>query len=189
MELRSLIGCVNNQSEAAKVQCAIFPCEYRQLNRSLVRWRVWFTGWPKKVLSFVFHPKIVFYNFFPYFSGGVDSRPGRFFWHQYGSKLTLYFAGADKNHQGVLCRKISSSDTEAMQEIFGRKNVPDGRTIQRLVAKFRKTDACSISELSGRCSQSRDRSSFGIIPENIQNFPENQHAVFHKKMASQEHQF
>ena len=42
----------------------------------------------------------------------------------------------------------------------------------------------------------RDRSSFGIIPENIQNlrerhedFPENQHAVFHKKMAFQEHQF
>ena len=79
---------------------------------------------------------------------------------------------------------------------FGRNNVPDGRTIQRLVAKFRKTDACSISELRGRCSQSRDRSSFGIIPENIQNlperhedFPENQHAVFHKKMAFQEHQF
>ena len=79
---------------------------------------------------------------------------------------------------------------------FGRNNVPDGRTIQRLVAKFRKTDACSISELRGRCSQSRDRSSFGIIPENIQNlperhedFPENQHAVFHKKMAFRKHQF
>ena len=146
-------------------------------------------GGPKKCSILFFIPKLCFTIFFPYFSGGVDSRPGRFFWHQYGSKLTLYFAGADKNHQGVLCRKISSSDTAAVQEIFGRKNVPDGRTIQRLVAKFWKTDACSISELSGRCSQSRDRSSFGIILENIQNFPENQHAVFHKKMASQEHQF
>ena len=33
----------------------------------------------KKALYFVFHPKVVFYNFFPYFSGGGDSRPGRFF--------------------------------------------------------------------------------------------------------------
>ena len=76
------------------------------------------TAWSKKVPCFVFHPKVVFYNFFPYFSGGVDSRPGRFFWHQYGSKWTLYYAAADKNHRGVLCRKISSSDTAAMQERF-----------------------------------------------------------------------
>ena len=37
------------------------------------------TGLSKKAPYFVFHPKVVFYNFFPYFSGGVDSRPGRFF--------------------------------------------------------------------------------------------------------------
>ena len=36
-------------------------------------------GGPKKVPYFVFHPKVVFYNYFPYFSDGVDSRPGRFF--------------------------------------------------------------------------------------------------------------
>ena len=34
---------------------------------------------PKKASYFVVHPKVVFYNFFPYFSGGVDSRSKRFF--------------------------------------------------------------------------------------------------------------
>ena len=34
---------------------------------------------PKKASYFVFHPKVVFYNFFPYFSSGVDSRSKRFF--------------------------------------------------------------------------------------------------------------
>ena len=33
----------------------------------------------EKAPWFVFHPKVVFHNFFPYFSGGVDSMPGRFF--------------------------------------------------------------------------------------------------------------
>ena len=128
----------------------------------------------KKRPILFFIPKLCFTIFFPYFSGGVDSRPGRFFWHQYGSKLTLYFAGADKNHQGVLCRKISSSDTAAVQEIFGRKNVPDGRTIQRLVAKFRKTGSVADAH------KDRDRSSFGIIPENIQNLRE-RHEDFPRK--------
>ena len=36
-------------------------------------------GGPKKAPYLVFHTKVVFYIFFPYFSGGVDSRPGRFF--------------------------------------------------------------------------------------------------------------
>ena len=36
-------------------------------------------GGPKKAPYFFFHPKVVFYNFFPYYSGGVDSRPGRLF--------------------------------------------------------------------------------------------------------------
>ena len=76
------------------------------------------TGWSKKAPYFVFHPKVLLYNFFRYFSGGVDSSPGRFFWHQYGSNWTIYYAAADKNHRGVLCHKISSSDTVAMQERF-----------------------------------------------------------------------
>ena len=36
-------------------------------------------GGPKKATYFVFHPKVVFYISFPYFSGGVGSTPGRFF--------------------------------------------------------------------------------------------------------------
>ena len=36
-------------------------------------------GNPKYAPYFVFHPKVVFYNFVPYYSAGVDSRPGRFF--------------------------------------------------------------------------------------------------------------
>ena len=36
-------------------------------------------GGPEKAPWFVFHPKVVFHNFFPYFSVGVDSMPGRFF--------------------------------------------------------------------------------------------------------------
>ena len=149
----------------------------------------------KKHPILFFIPKLCFTIFFPYFSGGVDSRPGRFFWHQYGSKWTLYYAAADKNHRGVLCRKISSSDTAAMQERFWQEQCTwwkDNSTFDGQISE----DRCSISELSGRCSQSRDRSSFGIIPENIQNlreryedFPENQHAVFHKKMAFRKHQF
>ena len=46
---------------------------------------------------------------------------------------------------------------------FGRNSVPDGTTIQRLVVKFWKTE--SVADVH----KGRDRSSFGIIPENIQN--------------------
>ena len=74
-----------------------------------------------KALYFVFHPKVVLYNFFPYFSSGVDSRPGRFFRNQYGSTWTIYYAPVYKNHRGVLCHKISSSDTAAVQERFWQK--------------------------------------------------------------------
>ena len=35
-------------------------------------------GGPKKAPCFVFHPKVVLQFFFTYFSGDVDSRPGRF---------------------------------------------------------------------------------------------------------------
>ena len=63
----------------------------------------------------------MFYNFFPYFSGGVHSRPRRFFWQQYGSNWTLHYAAADKNHRGILCHKISCSDITAMQERFRKE--------------------------------------------------------------------
>ena len=76
------------------------------------------TGWFKKSALFCFLSQSCVLQFFPYFSGGVESRPGSFFWHQYGSNWTLYYAAAHKNHRGVLCHKISSSDTTAMQEIF-----------------------------------------------------------------------
>ena len=115
-------------------------------------------GGPKKGPYFVFHPKVVFYNFFPYFSGGVDSRPGRFFWHQYGSKWTVCYAGVDKNHRGVLWRKISSSDTAAIQERFWQEQCTwwkDNSTFGGQISKDRK------------CGKGRDCSSFGIMPENI----------------------
>ena len=60
---------------------------------------------------------------------------------------------------------------------FGRNNLHDERTIQRLVVKFRKTGSVADAH------KDRDRSSFGIIS------PENQHALFHKKLAFREHQF
>ena len=72
----------------------------------------------QKSSLFSFSSQSCVLHFFPHFSGRVDSRHGRFFWHQYGSNWTIYYAAADKNHRGVLCRKISSSDTAAMQERF-----------------------------------------------------------------------
>ena len=158
------------------------------------------TGWPKKkrpILLFI--PKLCCTIFFPYFSGGVNNRPGRLFWHQYGSKWTLYYAAADKIIETYFAAKSvlknsknlpKNSDTAAMQEYFGRNNVPDGRAIQRLVAKFRKTGSVADAH------KGLDRLSFSIIPENIHNlrkrhedFPENQYTFFHKKLAFQEDQF
>ena len=48
-----------------------------------------------------------------------------------------------------------------MQERFWQ--VPDVRTIQRLVAKLQKTGSVAYAQ------KGRDRSSFGIILENIHN--------------------
>ena len=105
------------------------------------------TGWPKKALYFVFHPKVVFYNFFPYFSGGVDSRPGRFdtnmdptghYTMQQGIKIIgAYFTAKSVLLTQRQCRKD-----------FGRNNVPDRRTIQRLKAKFRELG--SVKDLPQR---------------------------------------
>ena len=49
---------------------------------------------------------------------------------QHRMKIIMYFAAKSVLLTQRQCRKD-----------FGRNNVPDGRTIQRLVAKFRKTDA------------------------------------------------
>ena len=79
---------------------------------------MYIAGWSKKVPCFVFLSQSCVLQFFLYFSGGVNSRPGRCFWNQYGSIWKLYYAAAEKNHRGVLCRKITSSDTAAMQKRF-----------------------------------------------------------------------
>ena len=57
---------------------------------------------------------------------------------------------------------------------FGRNNVPDGKTIQPLVFKFRKTGSVADAH------KGRDRSSFGIIPRNIQNL-RGRHGDFPRK--------
>ena len=88
----------------------------------------------------------MFYIFSSYFSGGVDSRPGRFFWHQFGSKWTLYYAGVDKNHRGILCRKISSSDTAVMQERFWQEQCTwwkDNSTFGGQISEDRTCGKCS----------------------------------------------
>ena len=85
-------------------------------------------------------------------------------------------------------RPILSKSAQCRKD-FGRNNVPDGRTIQPLLAKFQKTGSVVDAH------KGRYRSSFGIVPENIQNFwehhnnpPENQHSASHKKLVFQEHQ-
>ena len=118
------------------------------------------TGWSKKAPCFVFHPKVVFCNLFQYFSDGVDSRPGRFFWHQYGSNWTLYYTAPDENHH-VLCRKISSSDTAAMQERFWQEQCTWLKDNSTFGGQFRKTGSVADAH------KGRHRSSFGVIPENV----------------------
>ena len=87
-------------------------------------------------------------------------------------------------------KRLILSKSAQCRKDFGRNNVPDGRTIQRLLAKFQKTGSVVDAH------KGRYRSSFGIVPENIQNFwehhnnpPENQHSASHKKLVFQEHQF
>ena len=72
----------------------------------------------------------------------------------------LYYAAADKNHWGVLCRKISSSDTATMQERFWQKHCNCWKD------QFWKTRSVADDHKGWNCS------SFGIIPENIQNLRE-----------------
>ena len=97
---------------------------------------------------------------------------GRYTTQQRIKIIETYFAAKSvlKNSKNL----PKNSDTAAMQEYFGRNNVPYGRAIQRLVAKFRKTGSVADAH------KDRDRSSFGIIPENIQNLRE-RHEDFPRK--------
>ena len=113
---------------------------------------------------------------------------GRYTTQQRIKIIETYFAAKSvlKNSKNL----PKNSDTAAMQEYFGRNNVPYGRAIQCLVAKFRKTGSVADAH------KGLDRLSFSIIPENIHNlrkchedFPKNQYTFFHKKLAFQEHQF
>ena len=56
----------------------------------------------------------------------------------------------------------------------GRNNVPNGRTIQRFVAKFQKTGSVADAHKGQECS------SLSTIPENIQNLRQ-RHEDFHRK--------
>ena len=103
---------------------------------------------------------------FPYLSGGVDGRPGRFFWHQYGSNWTLYYAAADKIIAAYFASKSVLLTQRQCRKDFGTNSVPDRRTIQCLVVKFRNTGSVADAH------KDQHRSSFGIIPENIQNLRE-----------------
>ena len=133
---------------------------------------------------FFFSSKSFVLHVFPYFSSGVDSRARKFFRCQYGSKWALYCAVTDKNYRGVTQRKISSSDTAAIQENFlaGTTYLMEGKF--KVLAKFRKTGSVADSH------KDRDHSSFRIILENIQNLRERQEDLprkstrrLHKKLA------
>ena len=94
---------------------------------------------------------------------------GRYTTQQRMKIIEEYFAAKSVLLTKRQCRKKN----------FGKNNVPNGRTIQRLVAKFQKTGSVADAH------KGQDRSSFGIIPKNIQNlrecqedFPRN---VFQKK--------
>ena len=77
--------------------------------------------------------------------------------------IKVYFAAKSVLRTQRQCRKD-----------FGRNNVPDGRTIQCLVAKFQKTGSVADAH------ESRHHSLFSITPENIQNLRE-RHEESHRK--------
>ena len=81
---------------------------------------------------------------------------GRYTTQQRMKIIEEYFAAKSVLLTKRQCRKKN----------FGKNNVPNGRTIQRLVAKFQKTGSVADAH------KGQDRSSFGIIPKNIQNLRE-----------------
>ena len=106
----------------------------------------------KKLPILFFIPKLCFTIFFPYFSGGVDSRLGRFFWHQYGSKWSYTTQQRIKIIEAYFAAKSVLLTQRQCRKDFGRNNVPTGRTIQRLVAKFQKTGSVADAHKGQDCS-------------------------------------
>ena len=101
----------------------------------------------------VFHLKVVFCNIFPYYSFDTNMDPtGCSNAQQQIKIIEAYFATKSVFLTQRQCRNN-----------FGRNNVPDGRTMQHLVAKFRKTGSVADAH------KGRYRSFLSIIPENIQN--------------------
>ena len=80
---------------------------------------------------------------------------GRYTTQQQKKIIEMYFATKSDLLTHWQCRRD-----------LGRNKVPDGRTIQRLVANFRKIG--SVADIHKR----QYHSSFSIIPENIQNLQE-----------------
>ena len=102
---------------------------------------------------FAFHPKVVFYNFFPFFFRLCRQQAWEILLTPIRSNWTLYYTLADENHWGVLWHKIDFFDTAAMQERFWQEQCTDGRTIQRLVAKFQKTESVADSHKCHKCHE------------------------------------
>ena len=120
-------------------------------------------GGPKKRPILFFIPKLCFTIFFNIFqmvqtadlgdSFDTNMGPTGRYTTQHRMKINeVYFAAKSVLLTQRQCRKD-----------FGRNNVPDGRTIQRLVGNFRKTGSVADAHKGRHCS------SFGVIPENIQN--------------------
>ena len=80
----------------------------------------------------------MFYNFVPYFSGGLDSRPGRFNTNMdpTGQFTTLQLI---KIIEAYFATKSVFLTQQQYRKDFGRNNVSDRKTIQGLVAKFWET--------------------------------------------------
>ena len=121
-------------SAADKLFLYSIPCENIQ-------------GGPKKAPYFVFHPKSVSYNFFFHifqvvktaglgdsFDTNMDPT-GRFTTQQPINIINASFATKSVLLTQQQCRKD-----------FGRNNVPERRTIQRLVEKFRETGSVADAQ-------------------------------------------
>ena len=107
-------------------------------------------------LQFFFHTFQVVYTASLWDSFDTNKDPtGRYTTQQRIKIIELYFATKSVLLTQRQCRRY-----------LGRNNVPDRRTIQRLVAKFRKTGSVADTHKGPHCT------SFGIIPENIQNLQE-----------------
>ena len=91
-------------------------------------------GGPEKGPYFVSHHKVVFYNFFPYFSGDVDSRPGRVFDNNMDLTGRYTTRQLIKIIEEYFTTKPVPLKQRQCRRDFGRNNISDRRTIQRLVA-------------------------------------------------------